>query len=170
EFVAEVAFVRCSGDCHATTSKYKFEGTQSCAAANRFYSGSEFCTYGCLGFGDCAEICPNEAISVLDNVASVDKTKCVACGLCVKTCPNSLIEIHKISSHVSVACSSTELGKVVKKICTAGCIGCKICEKKCPNNAIHVENNLAKIDYALCTNCGECVSACPVKVIKSCEK
>lgn len=165
----KVAFIKCNGDCNATNDKYIFEGTLSCAAANRFYNGSEMCIHGCLGFGDCVAVCPQGAIDIKDRLAKVNKAKCVGCGLCVKACPNNLIVIKPASSIIGVKCSSTQTGKITKSICKNGCIGCKICEKKCPNHAIKVENNLACIDYDLCTNCGICQSACPTGAIVSCK-
>ena len=44
-----------------------------------------------------------------------------------------------------------------------------MCEKKCPNGAIKVEDFHASIDYEKCTNCGTCMTVCPVKAIHSCE-
>lgn len=169
EVAVAVAFVHCSGNCENTERKFSFEGTHSCLAANRFYSGSESCTHACLGFGDCAAVCPNGAITVVDTLARVNKTLCVGCGLCARACPNKLISVKKIDSFVDVACSSTDNGKLTKSLCKKGCIGCKICEKKCPSNAIHVENDLARIDYDKCTICGECVKACPTGAIQSCN-
>ena len=168
EVVPQVAVVLCGGDCNATQTKYVFSGTQSCAAANRFYNGSEVCTHGCLGFGDCAAVCPNDAIIIKDELARVDKSKCVGCGLCTKACPNHLIVIRDITNHVDVCCSSTEIGKIVRSVCKSGCIGCKMCEKKCEFGAIKVENNLARIDYSKCTGCGKCAAACPTKAINIC--
>jgi len=169
EVVAKVAFIKCGGDCHATNSKFIFEGTQSCAAANRFYSGSELCINGCLGFGDCLNVCPNGAIEIKDRLAKVNISKCLGCGLCTKACPNSLIIVKPISNIVSVRCSSIQSGKITKSICKNGCIGCKICEKKCPEGAIKVENNLASIDYSKCTSCGTCVASCPTGAISTCK-
>lgn len=163
-----VAVIHCNGSCNATSSKYVFEGTQSCSAANRFYNGSENCTHGCLGFGDCLAVCPNDAIYIKDNLAHINKSKCIGCGLCAKACPNKLITIKSIKNLVDVVCSSTELGKVTKSICANGCIGCKICEKKCPEGAVKVENNLAHIDYDKCNSCGTCVKACPTGAIVNC--
>ena len=165
----QVAVVLCSGDCSATGSKYIFQGYPSCAAANRFYNGSETCTHGCLGFGDCTRVCANDAIRVVDGLARIDKTRCAGCGLCVKECPNSLIVVKKLSNLVDVRCSSTDPGKMVRTICKSGCIGCKICEKKCEAGAIKVENNIARIDYSKCTSCGACAEACPQKVIIRCN-
>ena len=40
-----------------------------------------------------------------------------------------------------------------------------LCTRQCESGAIIVENNLAHIDYAACTQCGKCVEKCPAKVI-----
>ena len=169
EVIPQVAVVRCSGKCGVAEAKFTFQGVQSCKAANRFYNGSGACAHGCLGFGDCAKVCPQNAISVVDGLARVDKAKCIGCGLCEKACPDKLIVLRRVDRTIDVCCSSTDPGKVVRSVCKAGCIGCKICEKKCPNDAIHVENNLANIDYEKCTACGACAEACPQKIIRRCD-
>lgn len=162
----DVAFVRCSGTCSNTTWKYNYDGVQTCAASNRFYNGSKTCTSGCLGFGDCLKVCPNEAIDIIDGIAVVNPRLCVGCGLCAKTCPNHLIAMKPATQKIDVVCMSTAMGKVTKAVCKTGCIGCKICEKKCPSGAIKVENNFATIDYSLCTQCGICVDSCPTGAIQ----
>jgi len=169
------AVVRCGGGSRAK-SKYVFAGIRSCVAANRFYSGSLGCAWGCLGLGDCQGVCPRGAITVSDGLASVNKAACVGCELCVAVCPNGLIAVRNLFGEVSgarlpavdVRCSCEAPGKFVRSVCENGCIGCKICEKKCPNEAVKVVKNLAVIDYERCVSCGTCVDVCPVKVIKRC--
>lgn len=167
ENVPQTAYVRCSGNCSATKTKMQFDGEQTCKAAKRFYGGSGECVYGCIGLGDCARVCPENAICIADGLAAVNPQICVACGLCVKECPNNLIAIKNMGNDLHVvSCSSHDMGKVVRAVCKNGCIGCKICEKKCEFDAVHVENNLAEIDQEKCTGCGKCAAACPAKVIK----
>lgn len=161
-----IAFVRCAGDCNVTNHKYDFDGVQSCAACNRFYNGSKNCTSGCLGYGDCIKVCPQGAISIVDRVAVVDPDKCIGCGLCAKECPNDLIAVRRKSQQVEVMCSSGDIGRLTRQICSIGCIGCGMCERKCPQQAIHVINNHAVIDYEKCINCGICVETCKVHAIK----
>ncbi|MDD7428871.1 MAG: RnfABCDGE type electron transport complex subunit B [Oscillospiraceae bacterium] len=165
----QTAVVKCSGHFGNTSDKFKYDGIQSCKAANRFYSGSTACTHGCLAFGDCAAVCPQKAISIVNGLARVDRAKCIGCGLCAKTCPNQIIIITDIANHVEVCCSSTELGKDVRSVCKGGCIGCKKCEKTCEHGAITVENNLARIDHSKCTSCGKCAEVCPVHAIRKCD-
>lgn len=158
----ETAFVRCSGSCER---KYVYNGTESCAASKLYYAGREACRFGCAGYGDCAAVCPNGAISVENNKAVIVPELCVACGACVKACPQKLIVMQKADKTVNVLCSSKDEGKITKASCKSGCIGCKICEKKCPKGAVAVREHLAEIDGNLCDKCGVCAAACPVKCI-----
>lgn len=164
---AVTAFVHCSGICDSAPSKYEFDGINSCAAANRFYSGSKACTNGCLGLGDCLSVCSKGAIQILNGVAVINEDLCLGCGLCAKACPKNLITIRRKSQKVEVVCQSEASGKITRTLCKNGCVGCKLCEKACPADAIKVENNFAKIDYDKCINCGSCVNACKLGVIKT---
>ena len=44
----------------------------------------------CVGCGACADVCPQDAISV-DDIAVIDAGKCVDCGACVDECPAGAI-------------------------------------------------------------------------------
>lgn len=159
------AFVRCNGCVGATEDRFIFTGTESCAAAERFYNGKGTCRSACDGFGDCVKVCDYGAISIVNGIAAVDRAKCVGCGKCAEVCPNGLIAIIPAKQKYAVRCYNTDSAKTVKAVCKNGCIGCKICEKKCAAGAIKVENNRAAIDAAKCTGCGDCAAACPQKCI-----
>lgn len=166
DVIEQVAFVHCNGNCDAVKDKQVYHGIESCVAANLIYGGTLSCTYGCLGYGDCQKVCPENAICIEDSVARVDTRKCIGCGLCVKTCPNNLITLFSDINKTVVMCSNKEKGASTRKHCVNGCIGCKKCELNCPSKAVKVIDNLAVIDYDKCTGCGICVSNCPVKCIK----
>ena len=166
DVVEMVAYVACNGDCRPENRKYVYDGVQTCSGANMRYSGDSFCTFACLGYGDCVKVCPRDAICINDNnIAVVDPRKCIGCGLCVKECPNKIIGLIKDTSRVTVKCSNHDKGAVVRKACLKGCIACGKCEKVCPHDAIHVIDNLATIDYDKCTGCGACRKVCPVRCI-----
>ncbi len=160
-----LAVVRCSGTCETEKKTFEFDGIMTCANAKRFYGGMWGCKYGCIGLGDCERICPEAAIDVKNGLARVIPSKCVGCGKCADVCPTNIIDMRPLSASVDVLCSSCDMGKAVKAVCSSGCIGCRICEKNCEYDAIHVKDNLARIDYDKCTACGKCVEKCPVKVI-----
>lgn len=162
----KVAYVRCNGGNNFANKKYEYYGMNDCAAASRLLDGFMECKYGCLGFGNCASVCPNSAISIIDGVAVVDEKLCNGCGACAKICPKHVIDIIPADAKVRVRCSSHDKGATTKKNCNSGCLGCKICEKSCEHGAIKVVDNVATIDFTLCVQCNVCAEKCPKKIIK----
>ena len=165
-FEDKVAFVACNGHYGATVDKALYEGVPSCAAAARLYGGPNACNHGCMGFGDCAAICPATAICLDDGIAHVDTSRCIGCGMCAKACPKGVIRMVPQETVVAVMCNNKDKGADARKACQNACIGCKKCEKTCPHGAITVENNLAAIDYSKCTGCGSCAACCPTGCLK----
>ena len=160
DVIEQVAVVKCRGDNSNTADKMEYYGEQSCRAAKLFYGGRGRCTYGCLGFGDCAKVCPQEAICIENGMAHVDIRKCIGCGMCAKECPNGLLVLRPDVIQVLVTCSNHEKGANTRKECTHGCIGCGKCARECPVGAIQIIDNLAKIDHDACTGCGHCAEVC----------
>jgi len=162
----KAAFIKCNGVDANVKRNYIYDGPKSCIAASQLATGgNKACTYGCIGLFSCKNICPFDAIRIVDSLAVVDSKKCTACGKCITACPKNLIEIVSDKNTIRVLCNSNDIGKVVRVNCRAGCISCSICQKVCEAGAITMENNLAKIDYEKCTHCMVCVNKCPVKTI-----
>ena len=161
----KIAFIACRGTCESVKTKYGYQGIQSCLAASMLHSGPLECEYGCLGFGDCAKDCPFGAITLENGRPNVCKDICVGCGRCTAVCPKSLISLVPKGVKAAAACSNKQKGAAVVKMCGVSCIACKMCEKACESGAVKVTDNLAVIDYSLCTGCGKCKTACKRKVI-----
>ena len=85
----------------------------------------------------CMNKCPKDAISIHQNRAYIDKTKCIECGMCKKSCPyGAIIEVSRP------------------------------CERSCVLGAIHAgADRKATIDTNKCVTCGACRSACPFGAI-----
>lgn len=162
--------LHCNGTCNATQKKFAYDGIQTCAAAKRFYGGTGVCAYGCLGLGDCVNVCEQDAITITNGIAAFCTEKCVACNRCAVVCPNGLIELRPEKKKVDVRCSSRNKGKAAMESCENACIGCKKCEKICKFDAIHVENAFAMIDYDKCKSCGLCAKECPRGCITNLRK
>lgn len=41
----------------------------------------------CFGCGACVPVCPGHAISLVNDVVSIDPAKCEECGSCIEACP-----------------------------------------------------------------------------------
>ena len=63
----------------------------SCVNKDKGAIARKACTAACIGCGKCAKVCAQEAITVEDNVAYIDFTKCKLCKKCVAECPTGAI-------------------------------------------------------------------------------
>ena len=91
---------------------------------------------GCL-MHSCKEVCPKDAITIVDHRCTIDKTKCIECGKCAQACPYSAIIAQK-----------------------------RPCIKSCKVKAISInDEDKAEIDNAKCISCGACVVSCPFGAI-----
>ena len=161
-----VAAVMCQGNSTNTPEKLEYSGVHSCKMATQLFGGPKTCVHGCIGFGDCVEVCPYEAIFICDGVARINPSKCRACKKCIKTCPRQLIDLFPLDTiKAAVLCKNHDKGAQTRKQCKAGCIGCMKCVKACEEGAVTVENFCAKVDYDKCVGCGKCHAACPVGCI-----
>jgi len=161
----KVAVIKCQGHTENTGTKMDYRGINSCQAASLFYGGDRLCQYSCLGKGDCQDVCPENAITMVNGLATVVQELCTGCTICVKTCPKSIIEILPEKFNQHVRCKNIDKGAQTRKVCKTGCLGCMKCQKICELDAITVKNFVASIDYEKCTNCSDCIPACPVNSI-----
>lgn len=148
------------------------------------------CGYGCIACGECERVCPQGAVSIVDNHAVIDYEKCVGCSACTVRCKKKIIkdtlhDLTKIKDKVAfVRCNGgsrasakfKELGiqncydaaKLDAKelhLCTTGCCGQGSCTAVCRYGAISVVNGTAVVDPEKCVGCRDCTYACPKNLI-----
>ncbi len=71
-----------------------YELTQAvrCSSHEKGKDVKSVCDAGCIGCTLCARNCPQEAITMENNLAHIDPEKCVNCGICVEKCPVRVIQ------------------------------------------------------------------------------
>ena len=45
----------------------------------------------CVGCGDCVDVCPVNAIEIIDGKSVIDAEKCIGCELCIRSCTYNAI-------------------------------------------------------------------------------
>ncbi|MFH1777133.1 MAG: 4Fe-4S dicluster domain-containing protein, partial [Candidatus Omnitrophota bacterium] len=158
------AFNACGGGSQAI-DKFIYYGIYDCLAAAMVLGGQKSCSWACLGFCSCQEVCPVCAIDIIDRVAVINPDICIGCGKCMEICPKKTIDMVP-KGKAYIRCCSQDKGAEVNKVCRVGCIACQKCVKVCPVKCISMENNLARIDHKKCIACGKCVEVCPKKCIE----
>lgn len=91
---------------------------------------------GCLSH-QCVEVCPKNAVSIVDGHSEIDQDLCVKCGKCMEACPyHAIIKVERP------------------------------CAASCGMNAISSdEDGKAQINYDKCVSCGQCLVNCPFGAI-----
>ncbi len=99
------------------------------------YEATNACR-GCLAEA-CVDICPKDAVTIIDGKSIIDPDLCIKCGKCMEACPYHAIV------HIPIPC-----------------------EEPCPTGAISkMSNSKETIDYTKCIFCGKCMAACPFNAI-----
>ncbi|MEO0185862.1 MAG: 4Fe-4S binding protein [candidate division WOR-3 bacterium] len=157
-----ICVLRCKGGSNAR-DLFVYKGPKDCWLNWALFGGNKECPYGCLGDGNCVEVCPQNAITISNNhLPIINPERCDGCGICVKECPRNVLELIPRSQLIYLACKLLDQKENVKNICKMGCSGCNICVDICPyEGAIKMENTLPKINYDLCNSCGTCFRKCP---------
>lgn len=143
-----VARLACAGGTHVAYYRAKYQGLESCRAADVVSGGGKGCAWGCLGLADCERSCEFDAINMdRHGLPVVNEENCVACGDCVEACPKDLFSLQPLSHKLWVACKNLIEGDEAEALCEVACTGCGRCAADAPEGLITIQHNLARIDY-----------------------
>lgn len=68
-----------------------------CSSTDKGAFTRKVCKAGCIGCKKCEKTCQFGAITITDNLASIDPEKCTNCGECVGVCPTKVIKVASCS-------------------------------------------------------------------------
>jgi RnfABCDGE-type electron transport complex B subunit len=143
-----VARLKCAGGEGLVTDLADYRGISSCRAAVIVDGGGQSCTYGCLGLGDCEQVCTFDAIFMnWEGLPTVIPDACTACGDCVDVCPLDLFTIVPISQKLFVQCNSPLTGETARQLCSVACDACGRCAADAPPGVIDMVDGLPVIHY-----------------------
>ncbi len=69
----------------------KAEVYVKCGSHDKGPSVKKICKAGCFACRICVKFCPEKAITIEENLAVIDYSRCNGCGICVKKCPSKTI-------------------------------------------------------------------------------
>lgn len=104
---------------------------------------------GCLAH-PCKEVCPKDAIQIINGRSVIDQDKCIKCGLCIKNCPYGAIM--KMQRPCAKACGmdaikSDAYGRA--DIDQEKCVSCGMCLVNCPFGAISDKGQIYQLITAM---------------------
>ena len=63
-----------------------------CSNTQKGADARRACSNACIACKKCEKACPSGAITVINNLAVVDYSKCTGCGLCASQCPTGCLK------------------------------------------------------------------------------
>lgn len=69
----------------------------------------------CIYCGTCSAVCPQNAITLINDMVVVDDKKCVDCGICAKACPTAAITLKKKGAPAESSQTEEQTAKKGKK-------------------------------------------------------
>ena len=72
---------------------YEAQQKVACSSNDKGKAVKQVCDAGCIGCMMCTKVCESGAITVENNLAKIDYSKCTHCGKCAEKCPVKIIRV-----------------------------------------------------------------------------
>lgn len=99
------ALVMCSCNKDTVLKRTNFNENYSCFMIINKYGTGMDCKYACIGLGDCAKVCTQNAI-VIKNKTAVITNNCCGCGKCIEVCPQKIIKLVPKTTKSMILCNN----------------------------------------------------------------
>lgn len=110
------AVVLCSPEKAFDAPRLRPDAAQSCALINGVYESLDDCHFSCIGLGDCARACPQDAIAI-ENGCAVVTDLCAGCGKCAAACPKRIIVLMPKTAGECALCAKTDFSVTTCDAC-----------------------------------------------------
>ena len=77
---------------------YDAKHAVQCSSQDKGKQVMTACKVGCIGCKMCERVCESGAVTVENNIAHIDQTKCTGCGACAEKCPKKIITGRKVTA------------------------------------------------------------------------
>jgi Fe-S-cluster-containing hydrogenase component 2 len=105
------ALVLCSCKKTFQLPSINFKEQYTCFMVKSMHGSGTDCKYACIGLGDCAKVCPQKAISIVNRTAVVSSL-CIGCGKCLTVCPQNIIKLVPKDTKSIVLCNNNQAKEI----------------------------------------------------------
>lgn len=107
EITEKRAMVMCNCHKEFKVTRSLFNKEHTCFMINSDNGTGTDCKFSCIGLGDCARVCPQQAINIINNTAVITNL-CIGCGKCIDVCPLHIIQLISRNKEIVVKCGNQE--------------------------------------------------------------
>lgn len=162
------AVLACASPPARNRPRFRSLKRDSCRDLQLVHGGERSCEWACLGEGDCADACPEDAIRMVDGLPKIDGSACTGCGDCLPACPRQILALIPADAQLTVACASSESHSLRAARCETGCTDSRGClgGAHLPAGLVLEEEGRRMIDYTRSANLLPLKALCPNSIFR----
>lgn len=102
------AFVMCSCKKSFSLERPLVNENYTCFMEKSLHGSGTDCVFACIGLGDCAKVCFQNAIVLQNRTAVIINELCCGCGKCAEVCPQKIIKMIPKNEKIVQNCASSQ--------------------------------------------------------------